>query len=348
MRNLSFFNKVIFIFNSILSIILIIGFILPYIAPKKVPILSVLTLGLPILLILNLLFLIYWGIQLKKQIWLSFIFFIIGLPFLKLLYKVSDTVIEPETSDVVILSYNVHLFNKFDWMPDTDVTADIKTFINEVNPDIICLQEFTPVKKTLFPDYKYKHIVTKGKNIESGLAIFSKYPIINKGNLDFSNTYNNAIYADINIKGKKIRVYTIHLESLGIASDINSEIEMIDENKYRKVFKKVQKAFIDQQEQAESILQHRDNLEIPVIICGDMNNSAFSYAYNTIRGGLNDAFVEAGKGFGKSYDFKLFPFRIDYILADPTFHIKAFTTHDTLKKSDHFPVSARFKIQNED
>lgn len=348
MRNLSLFNKGVFILNIILAITMIVGYALPYIAPKRMPILSVLTLGLPILLLLNLLFLLYWGIQFKRQIWLPFIFFIIGLPFLKLLYKISDTVHPAEVEDITILSYNVHLFNKFDWMPDSDVTADIKTFIKDVNPDIICLQEFTPLKKPFLPEYKYKHVVTKGRNIESGLAIFSKYPIVNKGNLDFTNTYNNTIFADININGKKIRVYTIHLESLGIASDITNDIESIDENRSRKIFRKIKNAFIDQQEQAESILKHRDSLKIPVLVCGDMNNSAFSYAYNTIRGNLDDAFVEAGKGFGKSYNFKLFPFRIDYILTDNVIQVKEFNTHNSLKKSDHYPVSARFKIKNED
>jgi endonuclease/exonuclease/phosphatase family metal-dependent hydrolase len=348
MRNLSIFNKIILILNIILVVALIIGYLLPYFAPKKVPILSVLTLGLPFLLIINILFLFYWGIQFKRQFWLSFIFLLIGFPFFKLLYKVSDKIIEPSNNDITLLSYNVHLFNKFDWMPDKEVTTDIRSFVRELKPDIVCLQEFSPLKKPLLPEYKYKHVVTKGKNIESGLAILSKYPIVNRGSLDFENTYNNAIYADIKVKGQVIRVYTIHLESIGIASEIKDEIEIIDETKSKKIFKKIKKAFVDQQEQAESILKHRESIDIPTIVCGDMNNSAFSYAYKTIRGGLNDAFVEAGKGFGKSYNFKLFPFRIDYILTDKSLYIKEFVTHSDLKKSDHYPISTRFEIKKED
>ena len=348
MRNLSLFNKAVFILNVILGITMIIGYASPYIAPKKLPLLSVLTLGLPFLLIINLIFLFYWVIQFKRQAWLPFLFFIIGLPFLKLFYKVSDSIEEVEVNDITILSYNVHLFNKFDWMPDTDVTTDIKTFIKQTNPDIVCLQEFTPLKKPFLPDYKYKHVVTKGTNIQSGLAIFSKYPIVDKGNLNFSNTYNNTIFADIKVNNKIIRVYTMHLESLGIASDIVDEIDIINESKSKKILKKIQTAFVDQQEQAESILKHREKIEMPVIICGDMNNSAFSYAYNTIRGDLNDAFVESGKDFGKSYNFKFFPFRIDYILTDRQLQVKEFKTHNEIKKSDHYPIFARFKIKKED
>ncbi|WP_264431969.1 endonuclease/exonuclease/phosphatase family protein [Flavobacterium agricola] len=263
-------------------------------------------------------------------------------------YKFGDLNELPEQSDISILSYNVHLFNKYDWMPDKEVSQAIKTFIQQVNPDVVCLQEFTSLKKDILPQYKYRHVVTKGKNIESGLAIFSKHPIVNKGNLDFKNTFNNTIYADIKVQDQVIRIYTMHLESLGIANDINEEVDKLDENKSKRIFKKVQTAFLEQQEQAENILNHRQNILHPVIITGDMNNSAFSYAYHTIRGDLNDAFVEAGKGFGKSYDFRLFPFRIDYILTDKNLQLKEFTTFNDFKKSDHYPVYARFKIKKED
>jgi endonuclease/exonuclease/phosphatase family metal-dependent hydrolase len=36
-----------------------------------------------------------------------------------------------------------------------------------------------------------------------------------------------------------------------------------------------------------------------MIICGDMNNSAYSYVYRSIKGKLKDSFEEAGKGFEK-------------------------------------------------
>ncbi len=324
------------------------GFLLPYVAPKKYPVLSVLSLGLPLLLILHLLFFIYWALQFKKQILLSVFIFVVGLPFFKLFYKLTDRVEDKESADITLVSYNVHLFNKFDWMPNVDVTDDVAAFIKVNNADIVCLQEFTPNANFKLSGFKYKHIVTKGKYIQSGLAIYSKHPIINRGDLDFENSNNNAIYVDVNVNGTLLRVYTMHLESIKIGEDINTDPAEIYEKKSRKIFNKLKKAFTDQQEQAEQILKHREDVKSPVIVCGDMNNSAFSYVYRTIRGELNDSFVEAGKGFGKSYDFALFPARIDYILTDKQLQVKEFVTHQDFKKSDHFPVVTRLKIKEKE
>ena len=75
-------------------------------------------------------------------------------------------------------------------------------------------------------------------------------------------------------------------------------------------------------------------------MCGDMNNSAFSYVYRNIKGDLNDSFEEAGEGFGKSYDFNYYPARIDYIFVDKKFEVKKFRSFPEIIDSDHFPVMA--------
>jgi endonuclease/exonuclease/phosphatase family metal-dependent hydrolase len=78
-----------------------------------------------------------------------------------------------------------------------------------------------------------------------------------------------------------------------------------------------------------------------------MNNSAFSYVYRNIRGNLKDAFVEAGKGFGKSYDFAYYPMRIDYVFVDDQIHVKSFVTHSDFINSDHFPIITRLTLNKE-
>ena len=60
-----------------------------------------------------------------------------------------------------------------------------------------------------------------------------------------------------------------------------------------------------------------------------------------IKQGLKDAFEEAGTGFGKSYNFKYYPARIDYVFVENTINVKQFKTIDTFFQSDHFPQIAR-------
>ena len=80
-----------------------------------------------------------------------------------------------------------------------------------------------------------------------------------------------------------------------------------------------------------------------MIICGDFNNTAYSYVYKKIRGNLQDAFVESGNGFGRTFKFKFFPVRIDFILADDNFDVNDFKTFD-VELSDHYPVMAKVKL----
>jgi exonuclease III len=82
-------------------------------------------------------------------------------------------------------------------------------FINDKNPDILCIQEFC----CHWFESISAQIYFNGRKSNSGQAIFLS-SIIDQGNIVFPNSNNNVIYADIK-KGKDIiRVYNMHLQSL--------------------------------------------------------------------------------------------------------------------------------------
>lgn len=341
MKNLAWFNKVIYTGNIVLVLLTLMGYILPYMAPKLFPFLSVLTLILPTLLILNLVFVVYWAVQFKRQVFLSIVVFLIGYTFFTKFYKFSGNNEEVYESDFTVLSYNVRLFNLFNWLPNENVPENIKRFIEEQNPDIICFQEYSKSADYELDDYKFRHIIMHGNKIKSGQAIFSKYRIIDEGEIALPNSDNNVVYADIVKNKDTIRVYSIHLQSVNISPDIN---EKIDEYKSKRIFNRLSEAFKVQQLQSELIQAHMEDFKGHKIICGDMNNTAFSYVYKNIRGNMNDAFVEAGSGFGQTYNYKYYPARIDYILVDDVFDVKEFKTFKEFKNSDHFPIMARLNF----
>ena len=347
MRKLSWFNKVVFFINIVLAVLTFIAYVLPFLAPKLFPVLSALTLLLPLFLILNGLFFIYWGIQLKRQIILPALVLLMGITFINKFYKFSATDLPKEEKDFVVMSYNVRLFNLFKWLNDDNVPDEILDFINEQNPDILCIQEFSTAAKFDLKIYPYKYVFMQGKKIKTGQAIFSKYPIIDEGNLVFPNSNNNAIFADIK-KGKDIiRVYNMHLQSIKISPDVNEISENIDginQDKSQVLIIRISKAFKKQQQRAEILMNHKKECEYPIIICGDMNNSPYSYVYRSIKGSLNDCFEEAGSGFGQTYNFKYYPARIDYIFADKVMKVKNFTSFPEFINSDHSPVIARLAM----
>lgn len=348
MKRLSWFNKGMFLCNIVITLLTFVAYILPFLAPKLFPLFSVLTLILPFFLIVNGFFFLYWLVQLKRQLFLSGLVLLMGITFINKFYKFSAIDSTETENDFVVMSYNVRLFNLFKWLPDENVTNEIKTFLTDKNPDILCIQEFSYASKIDLKVYPHRYIFMQGKKIKTGQAIFSKFPIINEGNLVFPNSNNNAIYADVK-KGKDIiRVYNMHLQSIKISpdvSEINENIEGIIQNKSEMVIKRLSVAFKKQQQQAEIIRSHKRDCNYPIIICGDMNNSPFSYVYRSIKGALNDTFEEAGKGFGQTYNFKYYPARIDYIFADSKIKVKSFESFPDFVKSDHYPVMTRLAIE---
>lgn len=348
MKNLSWFNKGMFILNIVLTVFTLIAYLLPFLAPEFFPLLSVLTLFMPVFFILNFFFLIYWAIQFKKRLILPVLVLLMGITFINKFYKFSVKDFLDDEKDFTVMSYNVRLFNVFEWIERDNVPENILEFINNNNPDLLCIQEYSNSAHIDLKIYPHKYIFMDGNQIKTGQAIFSKFPIINQGNVTFPNSSNNFVFADIK-KGKDIiRVYNMHLQSIKISPDvneINDNIDVINQNKSQMLFKRISKAFIQQQQQAQIIKDHKNESPYPIILCGDMNNSAFSYVYRNIKGNLKDSFEEAGVGFGATYKFRYYPARIDYIFADSKITIKKFESFSDFENSDHYPIMAKLSLE---
>ncbi len=348
MKNLSWFNKGMFLLNIVLTVVTFSAYLLPFLAPKAFPLLSVLTLFMPLFFVFNALFFFYWGFQFKKRMILSGLVLLMGITFINKFYKFSTKEFPENEKNFTVMSYNVRLFNLFKWIDRDDVPSQIVSFINDKNPDILCIQEYSTSADIDLKVYPHKYILMAGDQIKTGQAIFSKFPIINEGNIVFPNSNNNVIFADIK-KGKEtIRVYNMHLQSIKISPDvteINDDINVMNQSKSQKLFNRISKAFKQQQQQAELFKEHKNDCQYPLIICGDMNNSAFSYVYRNIKGKLRDSFEEAGKGFGATYKFKYYPARIDYIFADEKMKVKKFESFPNFENSDHYPIMAKLSFE---
>ncbi len=336
MRKLSWVDKLIFVINSLIAFALLFTNLLPYISPKSFPQLAVLSLIVPVLIVLNLLFVVYWIIKLKKQFILSTLVLFIGFNQINKFYQISNKEIFLN-DDLKVMSYNVRKLNLDKSIDASDIDEKIFDFVNKVKPDIVVFQEYYRIKVAPlnFP-FKYVSKYIKGK---ARYAIYSKYKIIDSDVINFENTGNGAIYCDIVVKKDTLRVYNVHLQSLKIQLDKDN----FGEKDSEKLRNSLQNTFKKQVAQVAKIVAHEKNCDYKTIICGDFNNTAFSWAYHNIKGDKNDAFVEAGKGFGKSYDYFL-PARIDFIFADEQFEINNFKTYGDIEYSDHFPIMARIGI----
>ncbi len=337
MKNLSFFQRIVFFINNVFALLLLLSILIPYIPPKSFPLISVGSLTVPILLVIHLVFILYWIlVGFKKQFLLSTLCILLAISFSYFPYKFSGRSEKSENA-IKIMSYNVRLFNLYNWIKGKNIPIEISKFIALQTPDIVSFQEFdSDVNIPL--EYNFKYVKKKGENNNFGQAIFSRFPIINKGSLEFEGTSNNIIFADLQIKQDTVRVYNIHLESFGIKGDL----ENLDENKSKKLIQRVSSTFVKQQPQVEQLLAHLEKCSYKTMICGDFNNTAYSWVYKQIKGDYKDSFLQAGQGFGKTFELKKFPLRIDFILVNPEFEILAHQNFN-IKYSDHEPIMATIK-----
>ncbi|MFD2824280.1 endonuclease/exonuclease/phosphatase family protein [Lacinutrix iliipiscaria] len=339
MKKLNFLDKVVFFFNMVAAIALLMSFVLPFIPPKSFSVLSVLSLGVPVLILLNVLFFLYWLFKLKKQFFLSLFVLAIGYFSFGSLYKFSSSTNNKSDNSLTIMNYNVRLFNLYDWISGENIETKMVDFIKEKAPDVVSFQEYHPHKNIDLSFFKYKFEKLSGTKTRYGQAIFSQYPIVNSGSVAFPNTSNNAIFVDIVKQSDTIRIYNVHLQSL----HIDANVDKLAEEDSERLFKRVGQTFEMQQSQTELFLKHKKQCKYKMIICSDLNNTAFSYVYKEIKGDLQDAFKVAGNGFGITHDFKFFPTRIDFILVDNAFTVDAFKTYGD-HYSDHYPVMTSISL----
>lgn len=339
MKNLSFLNKLIFILNSFFAALLLLGYLLPYIAPSIFPRVAVLSLLVPLLIGINFIFFIYWLVGLKRQMFLSAILLLLGFNHISGLYHMrSET--NKSVEDLAILSYNVRTFNHDGWAKRKIIQAKIYEFVNTENPDIVSLQEYSDTGHNLDLEYPYQHKQMKPFKKSFGQIIYSKFPIINAGAFNFEQTGNNIIYADLVIKSDTIRVYNVHLQSLKVSSQF-TELQQEDS---KRLLRRMGTAFKKQEEQVAAFIENEKSCPYPVIVTGDFNNSSTSYIYRKIKGEKEDAFAKAGSGTGRTFTFDFIPLRIDFILTDPDFEVTGFENY-SLPWSDHEPIKASLKFR---
>ena len=345
MKKLNWFDKSLFFLNSLLAATLLFSYLLPYIPPQKFALLSVLSLGVPLLLIINIGFFIFWLFRLKKQFLLSLIVLLFGYNHLSSIYEISGNEESNTRDGIEFLSYNVRHFNHYlsTAKEREGIQENIAALIKKENPDIVSLQEYYIKETEVAPNFPHKYIKLKTKSSEFGLAILSRYPIINSYSFDFeSSSNNNAVYADIVIKEDTLRIINVHLQSFSVKPDMDK----IEKENSKRVFLGMGQTFAIQQGQIDEILDLIKETEYPFVLMGDFNNTAYSYIYrklNNTKAGPKDAFKEMGQGFGRTFDFDYFPLRIDYIMPSKNIEVLSFKTMEVFY-SDHFPIKARLKL----
>lgn len=264
-----------------------------------------------------------------------------------------------------VMSYNAKAFNIYD-KDQKSMNKRVVHFLQEEKPDILCIQEYS-YDNTGKSGFNSTEAIINALNVKDnerthkvllpyknklgyqfGMAIFSKYRIIDGGFVETSDSSSNkSMYVDIRFNSDTIRVYNIHLASMHLDStDYETgkaiwagSYDSTFNNKAQKLSNKISMAYLLRQRQAKMLHAHISECSYPVILCGDFNDSPASFSYNKIMHGLKDAFRSSGKGTGTTYIGKDFPsYRIDYIAHNKHFNDFQYTVCRDLDVSDHYPI----------
>jgi endonuclease/exonuclease/phosphatase family metal-dependent hydrolase len=351
--------KILLAVNAFFAFTLLMAYLAVHINPDSFALPAFFGLAYPYLLLINIILVIIWAMLLRYEALISVFVIAIGFThfsnYIQLTKPTGD-----KTGTFKVLSYNVRLFNYFETGNGSTSEKKVLEFLKSQQPDILCMQEFFVIGDPLQAEaivksalggkyYSHLKILGSGKNRTYGIATFSKYPIIYKGEIIHPGSSSLSIYSDLLIGKDTFRIYNNHLQSFRLKKMERSFIEEMTASNNKETLGEVKslsislkKGFVRRAIQAQKVKDHINKSPFPVIVAGDFNDTPVSYAYRKMRKGLNDSFVNSGYGAGFTYKGNYPPNRIDYILYDNAL-INSFFDIKKVRYSDHYPIVAYFR-----
>lgn len=214
---------------------------------------------------------------------------------------------EPTSHSLRLVSWNAEGFRL-----NKDTLQASADFIRSFHPDVICLQE-RPHDNLLHRDsisaaFGYPYQVFNSREDEVlNLAVYSRFPLSNMKEYYFPNSYNKMLQIDLQYEGRTIRLFNMHLQTTGMAPAFQGN----------NLLHTYQLNAKERNRQAQLLAEAIASSPYPVIVCGDLNDTPVSYAYRKLTDKLKDCFLEAGNGWGGTYQPARNLFRIDYTFCSP-------------------------------
>jgi endonuclease/exonuclease/phosphatase family metal-dependent hydrolase len=309
---------------------------------------AMLVYALPFLIIADVVTLIFWLVR-RRWHWalIPLVTILCCIPYMGTLYQFRSL---NEATNVKtglkVATYNVFMFNR-----ETTgfIAQDILSQMKKQKVDVLCMQEyneFSGDKKNSDSYKEYFPYMAKGRE---DMVIYSRHPIKENKTIQFDQTNNSAMWADIEYNGQTIRVFNVHLETTGFNRTLRkvSKLQMkgvkVEDNAIMEaIFGNYTLGMIARAGQANIVANEQRMSNNPCIVCGDFNDVPYSYVYNTMLGNMVDGFKECGSGWMYTYRGKK-RVRIDYIFHDEALKGLNYYKMD-LSYSDHYPVFMKFEL----
>jgi vancomycin resistance protein VanJ len=213
------------------------------------------------------------------------------------------------------VTYNLHQDNR--------AIATLK----RLQPDIAVLQESRDVNKLLtelraaFPGFSIQH---KGE-----LTIISRFPIQSVQTHHLPRTVRLPLDVTLDVHGQAVRVVNLHFPFADFRGPFTN---------------KSNHSGLSRWDQTRLLLEL--DQQTPVLIAGDFNTTPRGAMYSGLRNRYQNAFEQAGWGFGFTYSSRVPVIRIDHVWFNSSVRaIRAFAVND--QASDHCPFVTDLEFTSE-
>jgi len=362
---LTFFRSILILLNIGVIISYLITCLSPFANTGEDWFLAFPGLVFPLIFFALVFFIVLWFFLKSKWWWISLIVLLLGVQ--QIIAAFAFHIPEKFSYDKQPNTLRVLQWNVSGWGDGNSQSRNDKNYkslmmhkVQQQNADVLCFEEFTEKfnKNNFEPNtsaiadlgYAYHYFVATEyyeHNHATGIAIFSKYPIIDSARFSFNdgNRTEHLLYTDIKAEGKTFRIFATHLQSVhfgGKEYESLSNLKHAHESGFsdsRSIVSKLKRGYMSRYKQAELVSEKIKESPYPSLICGDFNDVPNSSTYFKIKGNFQDAFLQKGFFIGRTFRFISPTLRIDYILADKKFTVTQFQ-RIKVPYSDHYPIEA--------
>ncbi len=336
--------KLLWTLNLIVAFALVGAYLSPYINPNHISLFAFFGLSYPILLYLNLAFVIVWLLVKRKLALLSLVLIMAGYPMLHRYVQLFPSKTTSDQNGLKVMSYNVRNFQQLGTKNKNSTKTAMVKLIEQRRPDIICFQEFPKARKNPHDELPLNMLsYGQGANlIFTNLTVIKQGIVINKEDNKF------GVYVDVLFQKDTLRFFSVQLLSYSVSNELEQYDKDQTVNRKRFIFSiaaKLNNGFTRRVRETKTLSKVIADSPYPVVVCGDFNDPPASFTYQQIVSNkINDAFIESGSGFGNTYFWTFPKVRIDYILASERFNLYNYHVIKT-NLSDHLPVEAFLEIK---
>ena len=240
--------------NIIAGVPLLLAFFAGFTPPSFSRVIFCASIGFLYLLVANFVMIVAWFFINYRFALISVFLILLNINNIDRHFQFNATdVPEKVPGAIKVMSYNAQLFGLY---TDSDMdkrradNSKVMAYLREENPDIVCFQEYfwdkseslnfhtTDTILTILglddnENYYFQYFPDTLRNAYYyGLAIFSRYRIVNTGVVPTDSSSNAIIFIDFKFRSDTIRLYNAHLASLHMNATDYETSRQVTNNEY--------------------------------------------------------------------------------------------------------------------